>query len=386
MRQVKISIVVPIFNATTYLPRCLDSLVKQTLRDIEIILVDDGSTDDSLEVCRRYEQQDKRIKVIHQHNQGQTIARQRGLAEATGEYIHFVDSDDWLDLEMGQHMYESAILHDADIVTCNAVFHKNGKRIPARQSAQAGVYDKGRLIRELYPSLICTEKFFYFGIFAAMWNKLYRRALIEEHIAGIDPAVRIGEDGLATFACFLAAEKVVVMEEAYYQYRDDNANSLTRSYCWEQFDSALLLITYLRRIATRYQETYDIHPQLDWYLLYNIRSIMLEEFFYRHKKTYRSRYVYMKRIISHPMVAEVCGRVDFSKGFTAEQRRFFALIQSESFQGAVFSAAYKALDMRFRFMMRKHVTVAKSASFSRLFAGSAQPAQEVELATEQAAV
>ena len=376
MRGPRISIIVPVYNAAPYLVQCLDSLIHQTLQDIEIILVDDGSTDNSLAICKQYAQKDARITVIHQSNQGQTIARRRGLAEATGQYIHFVDSDDWLDLAMEQEMYDSAVRHEADIVTCHAVFHKNGKKILARQSVKAGVYDKERLVSELYPQLICTDTFLYFGIFAAMWNKLYRRELIEKYIADVDPAVRIGEDGLTTFACFLAADKVVALDASYYQYRDDNTTSITRSYCWEQFDSALLLIVYLRRIAEEYKDVYDINPQIDWYLLYNIRSIMLEEFFYRHKKTYRNRYVYLKRIISHPAVIEVCARVDFSQGFTDEQRRFFALIRSESFRRAVANAAYKALDMRLRHITRRHLAAPKQVSLKRLFMASKKSAAQ----------
>ena len=96
MRNSIISVIIPVYNVEKYLSRCIESVLNQTYRNLEIIIVDDGSTDDSLNICRRYEKKDKRIKVIHQDNGGLSSARNKGLMNSTGEYISFVDSDDWL--------------------------------------------------------------------------------------------------------------------------------------------------------------------------------------------------------------------------------------------------------------------------------------------------
>lgn len=126
----KISVIVPVYKCEAFLEEMLGSLIKQTLREIEIILVDDGSPDKSGEICDKVAKKDNRIIVIHQKNQGAGIARNAGLEKATGEYIGFCDSDDWVDLEMYEKMYEQARTNNADIVRCNTLSHETwGDRI-----------------------------------------------------------------------------------------------------------------------------------------------------------------------------------------------------------------------------------------------------------------
>lgn len=376
MARIKVSIIVPVFNAAPYLQQCLDSLTSQTLKSIEIILVNDGSTDDSGTICDSYAKKDARIHVLHQKNRGQTRARVNGVKLAKGNYVHFVDADDWLDNDMEKIMYDYAIKNSADIVTCDSVFHKGEKEIKARQIFDPGVYDKNKLVTTLYPRMIYSGKFFYFGIYAAMWNKLFRRQLILPNIEKIDPAVRIGEDGLATFASFLDAETVVVIKDTLYHYRDDNENSLTRSYCWEQFDSALLLIAYLRRLAHKHMDTYDISPQIDMYLLYNIKSIILEEFYYKVQKTYRHRYQYLRRIVTHPEVQKVCKRVLASGKLSRDEATLFKLIKSGHFHSLLTLAVSRSIDQRARHYSRK---LAYGNKLSMIVFDSAQKAKSTRL-------
>lgn len=106
--MIKLSIIVPIYNAQNHLKKCIESIINQTEKDIEIILIDDGSTDDSLKICNEYQRKDFRINVIHQNNSGVSIARNQGIKIAKGEYIGFVDSDDWIDLDMFKRLLEEA--------------------------------------------------------------------------------------------------------------------------------------------------------------------------------------------------------------------------------------------------------------------------------------
>lgn len=121
----KVSIIVPVYNVGQYLCECLDSLINQTEKDIEIILVDDGSTDKSGNICDEYAKHDKRISVIHQKNQGQSAARNRGLDSACGEYIMFVDSDDYIELDACKTLYDTAISNNADIVSADILNEKD---------------------------------------------------------------------------------------------------------------------------------------------------------------------------------------------------------------------------------------------------------------------
>ena len=115
----QISVIVPIYNVEKYLAKCIDSIINQTLTNIEIILVNDGSTDNSRKIIDKYDKKDSRIKVIHKKNGGQGSARNAGLDIAKGEYIGFVDSDDWIDSNMYENLYNAAISNNADIVVCN---------------------------------------------------------------------------------------------------------------------------------------------------------------------------------------------------------------------------------------------------------------------------
>ena len=355
MKRPVVSIIVPIYNAELYLSKCLDSLVSQTVKNIEIILVNDGSSDASSAICERYKKQDSRITLIHQSNSGQTIARQVGFAAARGEYVHFVDSDDWLDPRCAEILYDLAKAHDAEIVTCDSIFHKGQKTIPARQSFDAGVYNKKALLSDIYPRMLYSDRFFYFGIYAAMWNKLFKRDFVAPFITSVNPKVHIGEDGLTTFAAFLAATTVVVSKDELYHYRDDNATSLTRSYAKNQFDSALLLIAELRKIAASNKKTYDISSQIDIYLAYNVRSIILEEFYYRIKKSYKARIRYIRRIVSHPDVQMAIQSIDTSRGFTKEQQRFIDLIKNQQVAQLISSAIHQSLQQRLRHYVRSAV-------------------------------
>ena len=117
----KLSIIIPIYNTGIYLHKCIKSILSQKLEDFELILVDDGSKDDSGAICDEYAKQDKRIKVIHKENEGVSIARNTGIAMAEGDYIGFVDSDDWIEVDMYNTLYKLAVSKECDIVMCDTV-------------------------------------------------------------------------------------------------------------------------------------------------------------------------------------------------------------------------------------------------------------------------
>lgn len=261
----KVSIIVAIWNTEQYLACCIDSILNQTFRDIELILVDDGSSDGSAILCDKYEQLDKRVHVIHQKNSGQTVARQNGLRIANGEYVLIFDSDDWLELDALEVVVNAAVKNDADIVTFNGYFNYANHQSQVRQPVKSGVYDKEGLINNIYPTMIFSGRFFYFGIFASMWNKLFRRELITSNIMSIDTRVKVFEDGLATFPAFLDAQRVCVLgDEFLYHYRD-NMPSITRSYIKDQFSSTILLFEALNKMNMDKKHIYNISKQLDYF-------------------------------------------------------------------------------------------------------------------------
>lgn len=215
----KLSVIIPVYNVEEYLKQCVESVLEQDYEPFELILVDDGSTDESGSICDYYKEKDKRVKVIHQHNQGHTIARQNGFGASDGEYIIFIDSDDWIEDKMFALMMEKTIKEETDIVQCGFKAAKGGIRTEAISPYEPGLYEKSRLIEIIYPTMIYDKAKHCFGVAPNMWNKIFKRELVEKHIYRIDPRIRSGEDGLLTFACFIDAQRIYNMQECFYCYR-----------------------------------------------------------------------------------------------------------------------------------------------------------------------
>ena len=148
----KISVIVPVWNAHDYLERCIDSIINQTYNNLEILLVDDGSTDDSLEICERYAKQDNRVRVFHKENGGQASARNFALEYSTGDYIGFVDDDDWIFPTMYDRLYQLMVQYQADIGRCDDMQGKIEKTVDAKE-AQIQVTESREVIGLLYQDI-----------------------------------------------------------------------------------------------------------------------------------------------------------------------------------------------------------------------------------------
>ncbi len=216
-----ISIIVPVYNTEEYLECCLDSILSQDFTDYELILVDDGSTDGSGAICDRYAKSHAQIRCIHQPNGGHTCARQNGFLASHGDYITFVDSDDWLAPGMYSHMCQIAMETHADIVHCNFTAVMPHKEELCAVPFPPGLYDKKQLIQTVYPSMVYTGVYFKFGIAPRLTNKLFIRSLIEKYLFLVPHDIVVGEDGPVTYGAMLGASSVYFCEESYYYYRSN---------------------------------------------------------------------------------------------------------------------------------------------------------------------
>ena len=172
MEEYKISVIVPIYKVEKYLNKCIDSIINQTYKNLEIILVDDGSPDDCGKICDEYAKKDSRIKVIHKENSGVSSARNTGLDVVTGDYIGFIDSDDWINVDMYESMMKYLILENADVVRCGICVHENGKIFNEKD------YDFDYCIEK--DNDIIIKEFLDGGILqGAVWNKLYKKSIID---------------------------------------------------------------------------------------------------------------------------------------------------------------------------------------------------------------
>ena len=196
-----LTLIIPIYNIEQYLSQCLDSIINQTYKNIQIILVDDGSTDSSGRICDEYADKDSRIIVIHKENGGLVSARKAGLRKATGEYVVYVDGDDWIELNAIEHMVGTIERTKADIVLYDHYENTGESQIVVTNNVKEGLYDKGKLLRHIYPKMISTERFFEWQIFPAVWDMILRRDLLERCQYDVDNIITMGEDASCKYPC-----------------------------------------------------------------------------------------------------------------------------------------------------------------------------------------
>ena len=226
MKKPKISIIVAVYNLEKYILRCLESLVKQTLRDIEIICIDDGSTDNSLNILNEFAAKDARVKVISQDNKGVARARNVGLSKACGEYIQFVDGDDWVNLNLCEKVYNIANRNDSDIVMFNVAFYDNVKKnvIPGQFFKMS---DWANHVDENTPHTYKDCVSIFYGNLSAA-NKIYKKSFIDKIDCKFPENVRF-EDHLFHLHSVFCAEKINILNEKHYYYRQNRKNSMMTS-------------------------------------------------------------------------------------------------------------------------------------------------------------
>lgn len=226
-----VTISVPVYNVEKYLPKCLDSLLNQTLNNIEIILVDDGSKDGSGIICDQYASKDDRIRVIHKENGGLASARQAALEVACGEYFCACDADDWVEPNMYDLMYNKAKETDADIVYCE--YYSNYENGIVKEHHFVSDFDfKGDMLSEVLK-----------GRFPHMvWNKLYRRSLFQKYSVDWQLGINMGEDFLLMLKLFRYQLNVVFLPKCLYHYRRVfNGSSYTNNVSLNSFKQSLAI-------------------------------------------------------------------------------------------------------------------------------------------------
>jgi glycosyltransferase EpsH len=248
MKNPLISVIVPVYNVEKYLTQCVDSVLSQTYSNIEVVLVDDGSTDASPGICDRYAQNDKRIIVIHKKNEGLSSARNKGLEAATGDYIMFVDSDDWIDLDTCEVVLEKALNTNVDLVFWSYV------REFANQSLEKPLFADDHLFEEKECQLLYRRLFGLVGeelrmpehadSFVIVCGKLYKKSVISG-ISFIDTSIIGTEDALFNIYVFDRIKRAAYLHKSYYHYRRNNIASLTKSHKVNLFHQWSCLYDYM---------------------------------------------------------------------------------------------------------------------------------------------
>lgn len=246
----ELSLIVPVYNAERYLHKCLDSILRQKYRDIEVVLVNDGSTDHSHEICSFFASRDSRIILIDQKNQGQMRATKNGVAAATGRYIGFVDSDDWVSEDLFTEAMELIESSDADIVIFNGQRVLKKKTVPFNNSVAPGVYDRADILNVLAPRMLRNYDLYgNRGIQPPKWMKIFKAGIVRELYTKVPLHVRLGEDLACSYYAISIAERIAVAPLSVngYYYRLNN-QSVSWTYKENVFSESMDLCTFLRNI------------------------------------------------------------------------------------------------------------------------------------------
>lgn len=284
----KISLIVPVYNAEKDLRKCVESLLAQTHKDIEVILVNDGSTDESGKICDDFKDEDNRVKVIHQENAGVSAARNAALMCATGDYIGFADSDDYASENMYSVLLDASLKHDADMVLCGTniiggiMFDKEGYERTNHTFEKETVFDTSESLEKLLLGTIGAPIGVYedseYG--TAIWKNLYKTSLIKDNNITFLSQTKYGsEDLLFLVDCMMNAKKVVGIPGAYY-YHFHNNSSLSNARTDDRFSRAVLLNELLCEKLSEKVSKEKYRFSTDRLLLSSARAASTQEILY----------------------------------------------------------------------------------------------------------
>lgn len=257
-----VSIVVPIYNTEEYLQRCIESIRGQTYTNLEIVLVDDGSTDNSGKICDNYAVKDERIHVIHQPNGGIIAAKKAALRECHGEYVMIVDSDDWIEDGYIKAMVRYMISNECSLVCMNIFIHYGSTIVETKNEIPAGVYETDKIAKDIFLYKNTTER----GILPYSVLKLYKRELLANALKRIGNDIVFAEDSAILFGIVFQNIRICIADEGYYHYyirKDSVCQSVNPDYLIE----LTAFYKYTKEIFKAHTEKEHLLRQLGIYLL-----------------------------------------------------------------------------------------------------------------------
>lgn len=287
-----ISIIIPVYNKENTIGRCIESVQRQEYQDVEIILVDDGSNDSSLEICRKYADKDQRIVIIEKKNGGVSSARNEGIKAATGEYIQFVDADDRISPELTKILYEQLTKYNAQLAICGFVEKcKDGSEIfrKPEKTVLTNVNKMERYVNGLFQNCFLQP----------CWNKLYVKKYIEKYF---QREFSYGEDLLFNLEYLKKIQKIIFISEALYIYDNENSkNSLTAKYREDEISIRVHLLEATLRFCEEYLDGFQSIKEISEKMM---RAVMFSFFdVYMDGRYHKSeRIKEIKKWISHPII------------------------------------------------------------------------------------
>ncbi len=334
-----ISIIVPIYKVEKYLDECIKSIINQTYRDLEIILVDDGSPDNCPAICDKYAKQDSRIKVIHKENGGLVSARKAGLNEATAEYACFVDGDDWIEKDMYSLIAHEIAENHADCVITQFYFDYPGKAEKSEYKLNKPFYSRSEIENEIFPTMLFDNRYYRFGIYPCCCTKVFRRELLQKHLTQMDNRIRMGEDIAFTYPCLMESESLSFIDRPLYHYRL-NPESMTNAY--DPVLQEVILLPYYALVNKTGELKVDLSAQLPYYLLYLVNFVIRNEANVNNPKTKEQKAAIIDSLLNNDEIVGAMEHID--KSLLPAHTRLLCL----------------SIKKRSRFMLQKYIKLLRN--------------------------
>lgn len=307
-----ISIIIPVYNVSNYISRCLASLINQSMPEIEIIIIDDGSTDDSLEKCKQYEKIDSRIRLYSKKNEGLGLTRNFGIEKAIGEYIAFVDSDDYVAIDMCESLYKAALLRNADIVYGDYSIDGNGKIRRIKWENDIVEWNNKEIKDSLLLDFIATKPEVDNDTImpVSVWKALFKRStIINNKIQFVSERDFISEDIIFDIDIFNVANTIVYIPENVYFYCV-NPSSLSKKYRHDRFEQEVkLYYEVIRRLTLLNFDKKEIELRCDRFLLARSRVNIFQAL----KSSDPQKTVIVKTICQQSDLKKVINRYEYYK-------------------------------------------------------------------------
>jgi Glycosyltransferases involved in cell wall biogenesis len=302
----KVSVIIPVYNSEKYIEKCLGSLLNQTLKEVEIICVNDGSTDKSLEILNKCKDSNSNIKVINQKNTGPSIARNNGLNLASGEYVAFVDSDDWVEQNMYYNLYNVAIRYHLNMVMCHCINDYNNGLVSKQTYLDLPankILTKKDIKEYIYPGCMGNS------IYSSLWNKIISRKYLNSLNLMTDTDLKYGEDLIYQLEIYDGLDRLYYVNKPYYHYNHINKFSLTKCKSKDYFTSVIVKNYRLRK---PYAERWEVLDYLNNYFV----CYSLMEFASEVKDRTENILILFKKYLKQNDFYSAVRSIDyFSKGF-----------------------------------------------------------------------
>ena len=277
--NILLSVVVPAYNAERYLEECVNSIIKQSSSEMEVIIVDDGSSDDTLKICDKLRRVHRDLSVIHKENGGSVSARKVGVGVAKGKYITFVDSDDWIEVDYIQRLIKIIKAYSPDLIAVTGHYKAatDGRITQYWENEKAGLYQRSQLEEDVFPEILYKEPYYSFGVTPTLWLKVIKQALVKDCMKDVPDIIRMGEDLCVSYPAILKAQTIYFADICGYYYRM-NPTSITHKYDSEATARTVTLLDYMDKQLGQYN-VYNMNAQIDvyatWIAYLTITSLVL---------------------------------------------------------------------------------------------------------------